>query len=170
MNGMGPPPFEHLMEAHHGEIYRYLLRVLGRPADADDLSQETFLRAWRAYRTLSADANLRAWLFTIATNRARNHFRDARRRRTALAARPARPLEGDAAGPHGEAAVRETRRRLAQAVAALPLKQRLAFVLRKVHNLDYDVIARSLGCSPDSARAHVFQALKKLRWRLEDGA
>jgi DNA-directed RNA polymerase specialized sigma24 family protein len=52
-------------------------------------------------------------------------------------------------------------------VTTLPLKQRLAFVMRKVHDLDYDAIARSLDCSADSARAHVFQALRKIRRDLE---
>jgi DNA-directed RNA polymerase specialized sigma24 family protein len=51
-------------------------------------------------------------------------------------------------------------------VATLPLKQRLAFILRKIHDLDYDAIARSLDCSADSARAHVFQALRKVRHSL----
>ena len=48
-------------------------------------------------------------------------------------------------------------------VAELPLKQRLAFTLRKIHDLDYEAIGESLECSPESARAHVFQALKKIR-------
>jgi DNA-directed RNA polymerase specialized sigma24 family protein len=52
-------------------------------------------------------------------------------------------------------------------VASLPLKQRLAFVRRKVHDLDYEAIARSLNCSAETARAHVFQALKKIRRELE---
>jgi DNA-directed RNA polymerase specialized sigma24 family protein len=53
-------------------------------------------------------------------------------------------------------------------VAALPLKQRLAFTLRKVHELEYETIAESLQCSAESARAHVFQALKKIRRELHD--
>ena len=77
--------FEALMSEHHGEIYRYVLRVSGRRSDADDLSQETFLRAFRAYRALPPDANRRAWLFTIATNLCRNHFRAQGRRRLAYA-------------------------------------------------------------------------------------
>jgi RNA polymerase sigma-70 factor (ECF subfamily) len=170
MNDMGAPPFERLMETHYGEISRYLARMLGRTADADDLAQETFLRAWRASRSLPADANLRAWLFTIATNLARNHFRDTRRRRVAVEARYAAAPALEPGGPDGEAAAQETCRILEAAVAALPLKQRAAFLLRKVHDLDYAAIGRSLACSPDSARAHVFQALKKLRRRLEDGA
>src|SRR5690349_20139431 len=83
---MGDDPFESIVAAHHGEIHRYLARVTMRGSDADDLSQETFLRAFRAHRTLPADANVRAWLFTIATNLYRNHVRGEVRRRRAMAA------------------------------------------------------------------------------------
>ena len=167
---MGQQPFEAVLEAHHPEIYRYLLRVTARRSDADDLSQETFLRAWRAYRVLAPDANVRAWLFTIATNLARNHFRAERRRRNAHAAVRVVRVETDGARPDGEAVFHETRARLERVVATLPLKQRLAFVLRKIHDLDYEAIARSLGCSAESARAHVFHALRKIRRELEGTA
>ena len=55
-------------------------------------------------------------------------------------------------------------------IQRLPLKQRLAFTLRKMHELDYDVIGQSLECSPESARAHVFQALRKIRTTLNGHA
>jgi DNA-directed RNA polymerase specialized sigma24 family protein len=55
-------------------------------------------------------------------------------------------------------------------IDTLPLKQRLAFVLRKVHDLSYDEIGRSLECSADSARANVFQAFRKLRAGLDGHA
>ena len=58
---MGAQPFETIVGAHHAEIYRYLRRVTSRTAEAEDLSQETFLRAYRAYRTLGPDANVRTW-------------------------------------------------------------------------------------------------------------
>jgi RNA polymerase sigma-70 factor (ECF subfamily) len=167
---MGQQPFETILEAHHPEIFRYLLRVTARRSDADDLSQETFLRAWRAYRGLGPDANVRAWLFTIATNLARNHFRAERRRRNAHAAVRAVRVETDGTRPDGEAAFNETRARLDRVVATLPLKQRLAFVLRKIHELDYEAIASSLECSAETARAHVFQALRKIRRDLEGAA
>ncbi|MEK7715498.1 MAG: sigma-70 family RNA polymerase sigma factor, partial [candidate division NC10 bacterium] len=70
------------------------------------------------------------------------------------------------AEPESETLFNEARARLDAVVAALPLKQRLAFTMRKVHDLDYAAIARSLGCSAESARAHVFQALKKIRLSL----
>src|SRR5262245_34012914 len=153
---MGLQPFETVMETHHGEIYRYLLRVTSRSAEADDLSQETFLRAYRAYRGLTPDANVRAWLFTIATNLTRNHWRSERRRHSAHAAfRDERP-DRDGADPEGESRFNEARARLEVVVHALPLKQRMAFILRKIHEFDYDVIAESLHCSSESARAHVF--------------
>jgi RNA polymerase sigma-70 factor (ECF subfamily) len=161
---MGHQPFETVVEAHHGEIFRYLQRLTAHAAD--DLSQETFLRAYRAYPTLAPDANVRAWLFTIATNLARNHFRDEKRRRTALTAAQASRSEADADAPDGQVILGEARARVEAVVDRLPLKQRAAFVLRKVHDLDYDAIARSLDCSVDSARAHVFQALKKIRHSL----
>lgn len=161
---MGQQPFETILEAHHAEIYRYLVRVTLRRTEAEDLAQETFLRAYRAYRTLPPDANLRAWLFTIATNCARNHFRAERRRRRAHeAVRAVRTERDDGARPDGETLFNEARERLDGVVARLPFKQRLAFVLRKIHELDYEAVAASLGCSAESARAHVFQALKKIR-------
>jgi RNA polymerase sigma factor (sigma-70 family) len=165
---MGDDPFEALVAAHHGEIHRYLARVTSRGSDADDLSQETFLRAFRAYRALAPGANVRAWLFAIATNLYRNHVRGEVRRRKAMAAASA---DGHAAAPgwpEGPAVFNETSARVERVVSALPLKQRLAFTMRKVHELEYPAIAESLHCSEDSARAHVFQALRKIRQGLDD--
>ena len=163
---MGEQPFETIVGAHHSEIYRYLRRVTSRTAEAEDLSQETFLRAYRAYRTLGPDANVRAWLFAIATNLSRNHFRSEKRRRVAHEAVSAESREADPAGPEHEARFGEARTLLEATVQGLPLKQRLAFVMRKVHDLDYEAIGRSLDCSAESARAHVFQALRKIRLNL----
>jgi len=163
---MTPEPFEATVAAHQGEIYRYLRRVTARASEADDLSQETFLRAFKAYRSLPADANVRAWLFAIATNLSRNHFRAEKRRRTAHATVRAIGSETDAGGPESEAVFNEARVALEGSINTLPVKQRLAFVMRKVHELDYETIAQSLNCSEDSARAHVFQALRKIRQRL----
>ena len=160
---MGLGLFDDVVAAHHHEIYRYLRRLTSRANEADDLAQETFLRAYRAWQGLGPDANVRAWLFAIATNLARNHFRAESRRRRAYVAVGERRAEADPAGPEEEHVFRETRALLDRVVAGLPLKQRLAFTLRKIHDLDYGAIGESLECSPESARAHVFQALRKIR-------
>lgn len=167
---MGLGLFDDVVAAHHAEIYRYLRRLTARTGEADDLAQETFLRAYRAWQGLGPEANVRAWLFAIATNLARNHFRSESRRRRAYVAVGTARAEADPAGPEEEHVLNETRALLDRLVAGLPLKQRLAFTLRKVHDLDYEAIGESLQCSPESARAHVFQALKKIRISLNGHA
>ncbi len=164
---MADDPFDAIIAAHHAEIFRYLRRLTAWSSHAEDLAQETFLRAYRAYRSLPDGANVRAWLFAIATNVSRNHVRSEQRRARAHAA--ARDVRGerDDTHPDGATMFNETRAIVDGVVARLPLKQRTAFILRKMHELEYDEIARSLGCSPESARAHVFQALRKIRLGLD---
>ena len=164
---MSREAFETVMSAHHGEIYRYLQRVLGRADDADDLSQETFLRAYRAYRALPGDANVRAWLFSIATNLTKNHFRSETRRRLAYREVQTSARIAVDRAPEAELVSRETGAVVEGIVRNLPLKQRLAFTQRKIHGLDYGAIGQSLGCSAESARAHVFQAVRKIRQSLD---
>jgi RNA polymerase sigma-70 factor (ECF subfamily) len=163
---MSANPFDAIVAAHHAEIHRFLRRATARASEADDLSQETFLRAYRAYRSLPPEANVRAWLFAIAANLVRNYFRSESRRRAASAAMHATSSATDLDGPEGEALFNETRALVEASIGHLPLKQRLAFIMRKIHDLDYDAIGQSLHCSSESARAHVFQALRKIRQSL----
>lgn len=160
---MADDAFEAVVEAHHAEIRRYLRRVTGRATDADDLSQETFLRAFRAYHGLGPGTNVRAWLFAIATNLGRNHFRSQSRWRRAQAAVALEPPASDPGEAENEVVAEEVRNRIESVVAGLPVKQRLAFTMRKMHELDYAAIGASLQCSEESARAHVYQALRKVR-------
>ena len=160
---MNKGAFDAAVSAHHEEIFRYLRRVIGQAGDAEDLSQETFLRAYRAFATLPQDANVRAWLFAIATNLAKNHFRSEKRRRQAYGRAEAAAREIAETAVEAELAARETGALLEQIIEGLPLKQRLAFTQRKLHDMDYEEIGKSLKCSAETARAHVFQALRKIR-------
>ena len=160
---MADEAFEIVVAAHHAEIHRYLVRVTRRPGDADDLSQETFIRAFRAHSALPTGSNVRAWLFTIATNLCRNYWRSEARRRRAYEAAGETAAQHEEAQGEGAMVMEQASEEIGRIVAALPLRQRLAFTLRKVHELDYEAIGRSLDCSPDTARAHVFQALRKIR-------
>jgi RNA polymerase sigma-70 factor (ECF subfamily) len=163
---MAKDPFETAVAAHHAEIHRYVVRLTRRASMAEDLAQETFLRAYRAWRALPEGANVRAWLFAIATNVCRNHFRGEKRRSVAHATVRATGNELDTAGPESETLFNETRTLIEASVERLPLKQRTAFILRKIHELEYEAIGQSLDCSVESARAHVFQALRKIRQSL----
>jgi RNA polymerase sigma factor (sigma-70 family) len=165
---MADDAFEAVVGSHHAEIRRYLLRITARASDADDLSQETFLRAFRAFRALPPEANVRAWLFAIATNLGRNHFRTQSRRRRAYAVVALGAAEGAPERADGQLIADEAQARIEHVITGLPEKQRLAFVMRKLHELQYAEIGASLRCSEESARAHVFQALRKIRRGLED--
>lgn len=155
------------MIAHHEEIHRYLRRMTGRRSEAEDLAQETFLRAYRAFAGLAPDANPRSWLYTIATNAYRNHVRSERRRESAHTTVRVVRRGIEAGSAESEAVANELQRFVEVAVRRLPLKQRLAFTMRKLAGLDYDSIGESLDCSAETARAHVFQALRKLRASLD---
>lgn len=159
--------FGAVVSAHHEEILRYLRRAIGRAGDAEDLSQETFLRAYRAYATLPKDANVRAWLFSIATNLAKNHFRSETRRRRAFGEVRVSMQSATNITQERELLSREAGGLVEGIVQRLPLKQRLAFTQRKIHGLDYEAIGKNLRCSAESARAHVFQALRKIRQGLD---
>ena len=155
-----PPPFEEALRRHDREIMRYLLRTTGDREDALDLFQETWLRAYRAYPQLDSAAGLRPWLFRIATNLCLNRTRDrARRSRVISGDTSNQVIDQRCAADPGHDGVLH----LKAIIARLPAKQRQALVMRKFGGLDYGEIAAALGCSPDAARADVYQAMKKLK-------
>jgi RNA polymerase sigma-70 factor (ECF subfamily) len=167
--------FEQLVTQHHREIYLYIARLTRGSPEADDLFQETFLRAYRAYERLPADANTRAWLFKIATNLCRNYVRYLRRHQDVglhevLPAVERSMTHSNGVTPDNPEQLmlsHDLEQRVLAIIAGLPLKQKAALLQRKIHGLPYDSIATSLQCSQEAARAHVFQALKKIRAALE---
>lgn len=166
--------FEELIESHHREIYRYLWRLSlsygsGDPAaEADDLTQETFMRAYTAYPKLRPDSNARAWLYKIATNCA--HTVLGRQSRRAPLEASADHLHGSSTigSPEASAIERQRADRLQSALATLPFKQRTAVTLRHLEGLSYDDIGGVIDCSPESARANVYQGLQRLRQLLPE--
>jgi len=162
--------FEVIVLTHHRDIHRYLRRMTGRVSEAEDLAQETFLRAYRAFAGLPPDTNHRSWLYTIATNAYRNHLRSERRRKTVHATVRVIRREVELDGPEARALAGEVASVIQTVICRLPLKQRLAFTMRKLEELDYESIGASLDCSAETARAHVFQALRKIRTILDGHA
>jgi RNA polymerase sigma-70 factor (ECF subfamily) len=156
MSAAAAPSFESLIEQYQPAVYRFLYRLcLGNGHDAEDLCQETFLRAFRAYRALPPDAQHRAWLYRIAYNL----FLNGRRRP------PSAELPEEVPAPARDEDGRELVASIGAFVQTLPAKQRAALILRHVEGREYCEVAGVLGCSEDSARANVFQAVKKVRAR-----
>jgi RNA polymerase sigma-70 factor, ECF subfamily len=159
-----PLPFEDAMRRHDREIMRFLMRMTRDREDALDLFQETFLRAYRAYPQLDSEAGIRPWLFKIAANLCRNRARDnARHSRVIAPEADAHALDGVAQHQSNHTNHSAGALDLRRAIANLPGKQGQAFVMRKIVGLDYAEIGAALGCSEESARAGVYQALRKLK-------
>lgn len=148
------PPFERFYETHKGEVLAFLRRRAGRER-ADDLFQETFLRALRAYGRLQHGEHLRAWVLTIAANAAV----DAGRRE-----RPAAELTLDPASEDSWPAFEE----LAPLTAGLPPKERAAVVLRYGYDLDYEAIGAALGSNEQAARQAASAGVRRLRKEKEE--
>jgi len=145
----GIPPFERFYESHSGEVLAFLRRRAGRDR-ADDLFQETFLRALHAYGRLEHGEHLRAWVLTIATNA----VIDAARRE-----RPTGELPVEPAGEDERPAAEE----LAPLTDNLPPKERAAVVLRYGYDLDYDAIGAALGSNEQAARQAASAGVRRLR-------
>jgi RNA polymerase sigma-70 factor (ECF subfamily) len=159
-----PPPFEEAVKTMEREIMRFLVRSTGDRDDAMDLFQETWLRAYRAYPTLQSEDGLRPWVFRIASNLCRNRVRDRMRRGRVIASESAEAAASACTQDHLNLnGSPEGALHLKRAIAKLPGKQGQALMMRKFAGLEYGEIAEALNCSAESARACVYQALKKLR-------
>jgi RNA polymerase sigma factor (sigma-70 family) len=152
MEAVAIPPFERFYEERKDEVLGYLARLLGREA-AEDAFQETFLRALRAYGRLEHGRQLRAWVFTIATNVAL----DERRRRRPVG-EPVEIALGDSRPAYAE---------LEHLAGELPPTERAAVVLRYGYDLSYDDIGAALGSSPEAARQAASSGVRRLRRRHE---
>ena len=151
------PPFQALLEDHAHAIHRFLVALVG-PSEAEDCFQETFLAALRAYPRVRPGSNLRAWLYTVARNKAMDAHR--RRRREPVPVGDA-PHEGDEGADGGTPELAD--RELWSAVAGLPEKQRAAVVLRFTCDMSHREIGHVLDCSDQAARRNVHEGVKRLR-------
>jgi RNA polymerase sigma-70 factor (ECF subfamily) len=154
------------VRAHAGAVYSTALRLSGSRSEADDLAQETFVRAYRALRRFDAERvqslESRAWLLTITVNLWRNHLRRAARRpRNARTAIP--EVADQRLGPEAMAEGGEESRFLAGLLTELPEHHRVPVVLRHVAGLSYAEIASVLGCPVGTAKANVARGLDRLR-------
>ncbi len=146
------PPFELVVADHGPAVLRVCRAVLG-PVDADDAWSETFLSAMKAYPDLPADANVEAWLVTIAHRKAVDVTRARRRRAIPTDDLPETP----------DPAPTERDDDLADALAHLPGKQKQAVAYHYLAGLPYTQVAAILGGSTDAARRAAADGIAALR-------
>jgi len=161
--------FARLVERYRGPLVRFLYRMVGDAATAEELAQEVFVRVYGARRRYRPWAKFSTWLFKIATNLALNSLRDSRLERRLQAASEeevASCLADPALNMEQQLLEQERRAAIRQAVESLPEKQRLAVLLHKYQELDYGEIAAILGCSESALKSLLFRAYEALRAKL----
>ncbi len=170
--------FEALVLAFQDRLYGFALRLSANREDAEEIAQDAFVRAYRALRKYPPDRilslSLRAWLYQIALNVARNRFRrkrhrlvslDAPRGDTATGARtdPLDPADDPEKGPDRLFEKRRERADIATLVHALPDRYRAPLVLRYVEGLPVEEVATILGQPTGTAKSNLHRAVRALR-------
>ena len=162
-----PDAYRVLVERHSHSVFRLAFRMTGNEQDAEDMVQESFLRAYRQLGRFEARANFGTWIYRITANccvdlmRSRQARRDQSRAES-LDAIDAMPTT-DAPGPERLAASAEIERRVQTALGDLSPLERAAFTLRHYEGRSIDEISATLGLGTSAAKHSVFRAVRKLR-------
>lgn len=149
-----------LVTRHAQPIARFLAAAGADAGEVEDLVQETFIRAFRGIDSWRGEAAFRSWLFTIASNLLRDHYR--RRKGKTMVPLDDQPLAAHD-DPAGRLESREIEQQLQRGLETLPRLQREVFLLRTQQGMDYESIAVTLSTTPGSARVHYHHAVKKLK-------
>jgi len=169
--------FEAVVRAYQHRLYAFALRFSGSPRDAEEIAQDAFVRAYRALATYDAERiatlRLRAWLFQITVNVARNRARGRRLDEVSL------PTSGGtdestmdirdemAETPERVAERKDEEEHLAAIVASLPERYRASVVLRHIQGLSYQEIAAVLGQPAGTVKSNVHRGVALLRQALD---
>jgi RNA polymerase sigma-70 factor (ECF subfamily) len=163
--------FRELVERHSQSVFRLAFRMMGNEQDAEDVVQESFLRAYRQLGRFESRANFGTWLYRITANCAVDLMRARQARHDQV--RPESLEEGaamtasDRPGPERLAESAEIHGRVADALGSLSPLERAAFTLRHYEGRTIDEISRTLGLGTSAAKHSVFRAVRKLRAALE---
>jgi RNA polymerase sigma-70 factor (ECF subfamily) len=166
--------FRALVERHSRAVFRLAHRMTGSAHDAEDVVQETFLKAYRQIGRFESRANFGTWIHRIAVNcsidliRSRPH-REATHDTTDLEqfGAAADPGDAPASSPERLMLSTEVQERIAAAMGALSPMERAAFVLRHFEGRSIDEISRALGLKSNATKHSIFRAVRKMRTALE---
>src|SRR5207247_2412443 len=154
---------ERLYQKHAGDVYRYALVVLRNEADAEDVTQTTFMNAYRAFANGERPRTPQNWLIAIAHNVCRQRFRQSQRRPNEVA------LNEELAEAPLEEEERVSAEDIRRALGHLAFNQRAALVMRELEGRSYQEIAEILGLSVSAVETLIFRARRALREQLEEG-
>lgn len=173
-----PAAFDRIVLGYGDAVRRFIGRYLGDADRAEDLTQEVFLRVYRARHRYRPEAGFRTWLFTIASRLSLNEIRGVRRRRAVFAEGfggagdgaidvAAVAVDAAEASPEARLEVEELETLLGTWIDELPGNQRAALLLSRMESLSYAEIAEALGVSVMAVKSLLMRARETLRRRLE---
>jgi RNA polymerase sigma-70 factor, ECF subfamily len=166
--------FKALVERHSRAVYRLAHRMTGNPQDAEDVVQDTFLKAYRQLGRFESRANFGTWLHRIAVNCSIDLIRTRKHQETGHDAADLEMLDG--AGPHEDRVdpsperlmlSSEVQEQVTRAMSGLTHMERAAFVLRHFEGQSIEDISRALGLKTNAAKHSIFRAVRKMRLALE---
>ena len=154
-----------MVNTHQRFLYNLALRAVSNPQDAQDITQETFIRAYRALHQFRGEAQFYTWLHRIAVNTAKNHLVAHKRRPPTedIDVSDAEQFDSgirlrDTDTPDRELARQQMEQTVMRAVDALPEELRTAITLREVEGLSYEEIAQRMDCPIGTVRSRIFRA------------
>jgi len=164
--------FRGLVERHSRAVYRLAHRMTGNPQDAEDVVQETFLKAYRQLGRFESRANFGTWLHRIAVNCSIDLIRSRKHQETGHDAADLDTLDASddqRVDPSPERLMlsTEVQQRVTHAMEGLTPMERAAFVLRHFDGQSIDDISRALGLKANAAKHSIFRAVRKMRLALE---
>lgn len=155
--------FAGLVTLHGSLVYNLALRTLGDAQEAEDVAQETFIRAWKGLPRFRAESRLSTWLYRIATNLCYNRLPQLKRELSALDPDAEIDLPDDRQGVEETLVSGEMIEQVHTAVNQLPESYRLLITLRHVQGLSYAEIAAVAGMPLGSVKTGIFRARRQLR-------
>lgn len=157
--------FGELIRRHQDFVYGSVLRVVKNPTLAEDVSQDCFLRAYRALPDFRGDSQVRSWLYRIAHNLAVNAV--TRRREYPTDTMP-ETLVSSASGPARSAEINELATAIGKAIETLPEDLKQPLVLRELQHMTYEDIAAELDLPLNTVRTRIFRARRALQTHMKD--
>ena len=161
--------FRSLVERHSRLVFRVAYRMTGNEADAEDVVQNTFLRAYQQLGRFESRANFGTWVYRIAVNCAIDYMRARPKRESVEEDDVLERAAGDSGAPDAEQMVlgNEIGTRVQAALNRLSEMERAAFVMRHYQGFSIEEIGRSLGLKTNATKHSIFRAVRKMRVALE---
>ncbi len=168
--------YEEILNRFRGQIFNLIYRMVRNKIEAEDLTQETFIKAFNALATFNAEYAFSTWLYKIAVNNCIDHFRK-KRLKTYPMDNPIQAKDGELQrefpdttfqGPESGLLSREKSLQIQEAIDSLPEKYKTAIVLRHSEDQSYEEIADQLKIPIGTVKVRIFRAREMLKKRLKD--